>query len=65
MCLVNYVIKAYEGVEFNLYAVLLSVLNGREYFVSHRTFMAVEGYSDTHRVPGWLQTQDQSSRISG
>jgi len=41
------VIKACEGVEFNLYAVLLSVLNGREWPVSRRTFMVVEGYTDT------------------
>jgi hypothetical protein len=64
MTLVNYVIKAYEGVKFNLYAVLLSVLNGREWSVSCRTFMAVEGYSDTQRVRGCLHTQDQSLRIS-
>jgi hypothetical protein len=31
MALVNYVIKAYDIVEFNLYAVFLSVLNGREW----------------------------------
>jgi len=56
MSLVNYVIKASEGMEFKFYAVLLSVLNGREWSVSRQTFMTVEGYSDTHRVRGCLRT---------
>jgi len=49
MSLLNYVIKACEDVEFNLHAALPSVLNCRKWFVSRRTFMAVEGYEGVCR----------------